>query len=269
MELAFTKMNGAGNDFVLIDNRQGEVSLTPAQVARLCDRHRGIGADGLMLLIRCSSGKADWAWDFYNNDGSAAEMCGNGARCFARFIQRLTGVKNEISFATTAGVITARFQGDLVTINLTAPRDIRLGQWLSLRGGKAELHSLDTGVPHAVMFVPNADEAMVQETGKEIRRHPHFAPRGANVNFAQILGPGAIRVRTYERGVEGETLACGTGVTASALAAAALHGFGSPVRVRVQGGDELQVGFVKQGETFSGVTLTGPADFVFDGRISL
>lgn len=262
-------MNGAGNDFVLIDNRSGKIELTAEDVTRLCDRHRGVGADGVMLLVPCASGKADWAWDFYNNDGSAAEMCGNGARCFARFVQRLTGVKDKVSFETKAGVITARFNGEKVTVNLTAPRNLRLGQMIALSGGKTEVHSVDTGVPHAVLFVPDADQAMVQAVGAEIRRHAHFAPRGTNVNFAQILGPGAIRVRTYERGVEGETLACGTGVTASALAAAELHGFKSPVRVRVQGGDELEVSFARAGEGYADVCLTGPADFVFDGRMAL
>jgi len=269
MVVEFTKMNGAGNDFIFIDNRDRKISLAAAQVARLCDRHRGVGADGLMLLVPCASGKADWAWDFYNSDGSAAEMCGNGARCFARFIQRLTGAADKVSFETKAGVISARFQGDRVTVNLTAPRGLRLNESLALKSGKATVHSVDTGVPHAVIFVPDAGRAMVQELGAEIRFHPHFAPRGANANFAQLLGPGAIRVRTYERGVEGETLACGTGVTASALIAAELHGFCSPIRVRVQGGDDLEVGFERRDGGFANVSLTGPADFVFDGRITL
>src|ERR1700722_2448045 len=118
MVLSFTKMNGAGNDFVLIDNRAQNIKLTPAQVVRLCHRQRGVGADGVMLLISCASGRADWAWDFYNNDGSAAEMCGNGARCFARFVQKLTGAKGDFTFETGAGVITASFHGDRVTVSL-------------------------------------------------------------------------------------------------------------------------------------------------------
>src|SRR5580693_4602388 len=114
MLLEFTKMDGAGNDFVIIDNRTRKVKLGRDQVARICDRHRGVGADGLMLLVPATSGKADWAWDFYNSDGSRAEMCGNGARCFARFVRRLTGGDGPISFETRAGVITARFKGDKV-----------------------------------------------------------------------------------------------------------------------------------------------------------
>jgi len=269
MLVEFTKMNGAGNDFVLIDNRARSLRLDRVQIARLCDRHAGVGADGVILLVPCVSGRADWEWDFYNSDGSDAEMCGNGARCFARFAQRLTGAASGVTFETRAGVISAEFHGERVTVNLTPPRDLRLHQVLALAAGPVTLHSVDTGVPHAVLFVPDADQAMVQSTGAEIRGHAHFAPRGTNVNFVQVLGPNAIRVRTFERGVEGETLACGTGVTASALIAAELHGFTSPIQVRVRGGDTLEVGFEKSGGDYRDVRLTGPADFAFEGRISL
>ncbi|HEV8543609.1 MAG TPA: diaminopimelate epimerase [Verrucomicrobiae bacterium] len=269
MLVRFTKMNGAGNDFVLIDNRQGKFQLRPEEVVKICHRQRGVGADGLLLLVPSQTGKADWAWDFYNNDGSTAEMCGNGARCFARYIQREAGTNGKTTFETGAGIITASFQGDRVTINLTDPKDLRLNQQVPLKSGPAAIHSLNTGVPHAVMFVADADKAMVQNLGAEIRYHQHFAPRGTNANFVQVLGPNQIRVRTYERGVEGETLACGTGVTASALIAAKLHGFKSPVTVKVQGGDRLEVTFREQNGDFRDVHLTGPADFVFDGQIEI
>ena len=269
MTLAFTKMNGAGNDFVLFDNRARRLRLTTAQVVHLCDRHRGVGADGVLLLVPGATGGADWAWDFFNSDGSVAEMCGNGARCFARFIQRVTGATGRITFETIAGVITAELHGDRVTVNLTSPQALRLHESVPLRDGPTTVHSLDTGVPHAVLFVPDADRAMVQTLGGELRRHPHFAPRGTNVDFVQILAPNSIRVRTYERGVEGETLACGTGVVASALIAAHVHNFTSPVTVRVQGGDLLEVGFQSHADGFSDVRLTGPAEFVFDGKIEL
>jgi diaminopimelate epimerase len=269
MVLQFNKMNGAGNDFILIDNRDQRIQLTAAQVARLCDRHRGIGADGLFLLVPCASGRADWAWVFYNSDGGTAEMCGNGARCFARFIQRLTGVQNDVTFETGAGVIRAQFTGDRVTINLTEPKDFRLAEKLDLSSGTENVHSVNTGVPHAVVFVPDADQAMVCSLGKELRHHPHFAPKGTNVNFVQLLGPNAIRVRTYERGVEGETLACGTGVTAAALISAQVNHFHSPVTVRVQGGDLLEVSFKEKNGRFSDVRLNGPADFVFEGTVSI
>lgn len=260
-------MNGAGNDFVLIDNREQKITLTRPQIVRLCDRHRGAGADGVILLRPSSSNKADWAWDFYNSDGSSGEMCGNGARCFARFVQRRTGSERDFAFETMAGVVAAAFRDSQVTVSLTEPEGLRLDEKVQLSDGPQVLHSVNTGVPHAVLFVSNADQAMVRELGPEIRRHPHYAPKGTNVNFVQVLGPGRVRVRTFERGVEGETLACGTGVTASALISARVHGFGSPVQVLVQGGDQLEVSFEERGEQFTNVRLTGPAEFVFEGRI--
>jgi diaminopimelate epimerase len=268
MLLDFTKMNGAGNDFVLADNRRKEIRLTREQIVRLCDRHRGVGADGVILLVP-GGGKADWAWEFYNSDGSTGEMCGNGARCFARYVQKTAGAERGFTFLTEAGVITVSFQGERVTVGLTPPANLRLHDQVEISSGMATVHSINTGVPHAVLFVPDADKAMVQELGPQIRRHSHFAPRGTNVNFVQLTGPNQIRVRTFERGVEGETLACGTGVTASALISARVHGFKSPVRVRVQGGDDLEVSFRETGNSFTEVRLSGPADFVFDGRVSI
>ena len=270
MLLDFVKMNGAGNDFVLYDNRSRSVQLTSEEIARICNRHRGVGADGVIGLIACDSGKADWAWEFWNSDGSRAEMCGNGARCFARYIQRMTGGPQEISFETVAGVISAKFQGKLVSVNLTTPTDERLNLPVNLTSaGPTTIHSINTGVPHAVIYVPDADRAILGTVGPEVRRHAEFGPRGTNVNFVQVLGQNNIRVRTFERGVEGETLACGTGVTASALVSARIHGFKSPVKVRVQSGDELEVSFTERNGAFSEVRLSGPADFCFYGRIEL
>jgi diaminopimelate epimerase len=270
MTFDFTKMSGAGNDFVLLDNRAGNIALTREQVVRLCHRQFGIGADGVLLLVPARSGQADWAWQFYNCDGSDAEMCGNGARCFARYLQRTTGWKGStVSFETVAGVIRAEFDGDRVTVNLTSPHSLRLQEPVTTSHGLLEVSSLNTGVPHAVVFVADADKAMVQQLGAELRAHEHFKPRGTNVNFTQLKGPNCIRVRTYERGVDRETLACGTGVSASAIIASALHGFSSPVRVQVQGGDELEVAFGRRNGQFADVRLKGPATFVFEGRISL
>ena len=269
MLLEFTKMSGAGNDFILFDNRAGKIALTTEQIARLCHRQFGIGADGIMGLVPCASGKADWAWQFFNNDGSAAEMCGNGARCFGRYVQRVTGAKGDLTFETIAGVIKASFDGDRVTVNLTAPHSLRLNESVPLAEGATPIHSLNTGVPHAIVYVDDADQAMVGSVGSEVRYHAHFKPRGTNVNFVQVKGPNFIRVRTYERGVEGETLACGTGVTAAALVSAKLKGFQSPVKVQVQGGDLLEVSFREANGEFSDVKLTGPATFVFEGRIEI
>jgi diaminopimelate epimerase len=269
MVLEFTKMNGAGNDFVLVDNRTRKIRLSCAQVVRLCDRHRGVGADGVLLLVPSASGEADWAWEFYNSDGSTGEMCGNGARCFSRFVQKLLGLSQGFTFETEAGVITASFQGEQVTVSLTRPGELRLNLQVPLSVGTETLHSINTGVPHAVLFVPDTGKVTVQQLGSEVRRHPHFGPKGTNVNFVQRLGPNQIRVRTFERGVEGETLACGTGVTAAALVSARLHGFRSPVKVQVQGGEQLEVSFKDEGGQFTDVRLSGPAEFVFEGRIGL
>jgi diaminopimelate epimerase len=270
MVLQFAKMNGAGNDFVLMDNRDGGIRLDRDQIVRLCHRQRGVGADGLMLLVPCASGKASWAWDFHNSDGSVAEMCGNGARCFARYVQKLTGCPTPMTFETLAGVIRAEFPDDQrVTVNMTTPHSLRLNLKAPLAEGVIAVHSIDTGVPHAVIFETDVAQAKVLQTGVAIRHHPLFAPKGTNVDFVQVLAPQRIRVRTYERGVEGETLACGTGIVAAALIASEVRHFTSSVQVQSRGGDLLEVSFVKVNGQFREVRLTGPAEFVFEGEIRI
>ena len=267
MLVDFTKMNGAGNDFVLIDNRKIGLQLSQEQIKYICDRQRGIGADGIMLL-RNAVGEADLGWDFYNQDGSEGEMCGNGARCFARFAQRKLKSSDTISFETLAGIIQAKLQGENAIISLTPPENLRIDDHISTSHGELEIHSVNTGVPHAVLFVEDADKSMVSKLGKEIRHHDHYSPAGTNVNFVQLTGDNSIHVRTYERGV-GETLACGTGVTASALITAKLHGYASPISVQVLGGENLSVDFETDGNSFKNIKLTGPAEFVFTGQIEI
>lgn len=264
--MEFTKMNGAGNDFVVVDNRAGDLCLTGEVIARLCDRHRGVGADGL-LAVELAEGAADFRMRYYNADGGEAEMCGNGARCFARFAARLLPhVADSLSFETPAGLIRATFSGDLVTINMSAPHDYR--EAAELAGAPGPVHFLNTGVPHAVVFVDDVEAVDVAASGALLRWHPAFAPKGTNANFAQVISPGNLVLRTYERGVEGETLACGTGVCATALLHHLATGAPSPVAVRVRGGETLQVGFESAGAgSFDQVTLTGPADFVFSGSV--
>ncbi len=269
MILQFTKMNGAGNDFVMLDNRDRKLALTTAQIALLCDRHRGVGADGLLLAEPCASGKADFRMHYFNADGSQAEMCGNGARCFARFVQKLGWQKPVVSVETLAGVIRAEYHGELVELGMSAPHSARLRETVKTTQGALEISSVNTGVPHAILFVEDADKAMVGPLGRELRFHDHFKPKGTNVNFVQPLDAHSIRVRTYERGVEGETLACGTGVCASAIISR-LAGKAEPaVKVRVQGGDTLEVDFKIVGNEVRDVTLKGPADFAFEGAINL
>jgi len=266
----FRKMNGAGNDFVVIDNRSLDLSLSREQIARICDRHRGVGADGFLAVEPSQSG-ADFRMRYYNADGGEADMCGNGARCFARFAATLLSeAPRSVSFDTPAGLIRATFSGELVTINMSAPRDHRTPSELELAGSLYNVHFLNTGVPHAVVFVGDVEAVDIARTGAALRWHPAFAPKGTNANFARILAPGDLVLRTFERGVEAETLACGTGVCATALLHHMATGALSPVAVRVRGGETLQVAFeCDAGGSFGKVTLTGPADFVFDGTIEL
>ncbi len=263
-------MNGAGNDFVVIDNRTRQFSLDGAAIARLCDRHRGVGADGL-LAVEPSGGEADFRMRYYNADGGEAEMCGNGARCFARFAARLMPAKPDaVTFETLAGVISARLEDDLVSLDMGRPAGLRPPQPLGIGGQTLEIHFLNTGVPHAVVFVPDVETVDVHSLGRAIRHHEAFAPKGTNANFAQVLEPGTLRLRTYERGVEGETLACGTGVCAAALLHALAENLPSPVLVTVRGGDTMRVDFTRDADgSFASARLTGPADFVFEGTVSL
>lgn len=266
--LRFTKMNGAGNDFILLDNRTAEIQLNSEQIARLCDRHRGIGADGILLLEKPSN-HADFRMRYFNADGGEAEMCGNGARCFARFASKMTGTEGKISFETPAGVISAQLNAALVTLQMTEPTDLRLNICLPIAAETKTVHFVNSGVPHVVVPVAQTGEVDVLREGSAIRYHQMFSPKGANVNFIEKRGADEIAVRTYERGVEGETLACGTGVVASALIFAATENGTGPVSVIARGGDKLQVGFKKTGARFTNVSLTGPAEFVFEGTIKI
>jgi diaminopimelate epimerase len=266
--LRFTKMNGAGNDFVLIDNRTGDVHLDRSQIARLCDRHRGIGADGILLLEKAAN-RADFRMRYFNADGGEAEMCGNGARCFARFANKVAGTEGKISFETPAGIISAELIGDLVTLQMTEPTDLRLNVPLRIADEDKNIHFINSGVPHVVIPVSHVDDVDVDREGAVIRHHKMFSPKGANVNFIEKREANKIVVRTYERGVENETLACGTGVVASALVFAAMEDVNGPIGVYVRGGNELQVGFEKMGMQFKNVTLTGPADFAFEGTVEV
>jgi len=269
MTLNFTKMNGAGNDFVVLDNRDLSLSLTKEQIASLCDRHRGVGADGLLAVEPAESG-SDFKFRYYNADGGEAEMCGNGARCYGRFAQTLVdGDPEVLTFETIVGELAAKFDGDLVEIAMANPFDLELDVDLGIEGIN-RVDVINTGVPHVVVYVDDLEATDVQSLGREIRYHQHFAPAGTNVNFASVIGDQHIAIRTYERGVEGETLACGTGMTACALINNLLEGTGSPIKVDVKGGDTLEIGFTPGPDnSFTDVTLKGPADFVFTGQIEI
>jgi diaminopimelate epimerase len=267
MILEFTKMNGAGNDFVMVDNRDGNSLLNQTQIAQLCDRHRGIGADGLLAV----EGTPEMLrMRYYNADGGEADMCGNGARCFARYAAKLTGQsKGTLSFLTQAGLIGAELLGEQVRITMSEPHSIQLAHSLLVLGKDREVHSLNTGVPHAVVFVKDLEHSPVVNEGRALRYHQRFAPAGTNANFVQVIAPGSLSIRTYERGVEDETLACGTGVVAAAVIHHILDNTPSPIHVSVRGGETLDVEFkIENGHLFQ-VTLTGPADFVFNGTVKI
>lgn len=270
MLLHFYKMNGAGNDFVVVDNRDLSLTLTKDQIELLCDRHRGVGADGLLAVEPAENG-ADFKFRYYNADGGEAEMCGNGARCFGRFTAALMEETPErVTFETIAGTLAAELVEENIRIAMSEPKDLKLDTGVTLPGLDATLRFVNTGVPHVVAFVDDLPGVDVVKQGAAIRYHAAFAPAGTNANFATVLAPGHIAIRTYERGVEDETLACGTGMVACALMHHLLTGVPSPIQVDVKGGDTLEIGFEKTGDTtFTKVTLTGPADFVFEGEIEI
>lgn len=265
--VAFEKMSGTGNDFIIIDNRAGSIPFAAQAgfAARVCRRMFSVGADGLILLER--SATADFRWQFYNADGSVAEMCGNGARCAARFAFRHGIAGRTMSFETLAGTIEAEIVGDdeEVRIRLTTPFDYRFNLAVDLDGEVHEASFVNTGVPHAVIFV-DTNDVPVEKWGKTIRFHELFQPAGTNANFVRLLGLNTILARTYERGVEGETRACGTGAVASALMAAIHKGLVSPIEVQTSGGERLTIHFdLQAGREVQSVYLQGPARSIYSG----
>lgn len=271
MLVHFYKMTGAGNDFVMVDNRDLSLSrvLTHDNIADICDRRFGVGADGL-IAVEPAQGKGDVRMRYYNSDGGEAEMCGNGARCFTAFVDFLMpeGMKT-VHFETMAGIVKGVVNADdSVTVQLTTPKDLKLNALPGDDVVPAPVHFLNTGVPHAVAYLPSVDDIDIRKMGAHLRYHKAFAPAGTNANFATILSPQHLKLRTYERGVEDETLACGTGMTATALLHAVLTDAPSPISLDVAGGDTLQVGFTRRpNNEFADVTLTGPALIVFRGEV--
>lgn len=250
-------MHGAGNDFVMIDDRDERIPTDdPAFLARLANRPDGVGCEGV-ILVRNSSA-LDFTMRFFNPDGSEAELCGNGARCVAAFAYAIGAAKAKtMRFATLAGEIAAEVLDDgRVRLAMPQPKDLRKD-------------FVNSGVPHAIVPVADLAAVDVLSEGSRIRYSEAFAPAGTNVDFVQWTGPQALSIRTYERGVEAETFACGTGSVAAALVGVAQYALAFPVVVTTVRGDRLEIGGAWDGETFSGVTLTGPVKTVFSGELEI
>ena len=265
--IPFFKMSGSGNDFIVIDNRRRAVE--DAQLSRfivnVCRRKLSTGADGLILIE--SSTAADFKWRFYNSDASRAEMCGNGARCAARYAF-LTGIAGpELTFETDVGIVSASIVENRVKVGMTDPSEVTPNIMLDLAAGSRRMAAINTGVPHVVLEVPDLETTDVCGIAREIRYHRTFAPAGTNVNFITPLADDTIAVRTYERGVEDETLACGTGSIAAALVTAARHGTGSPIHVKTRGGTLLTIHFTRRDGRFRDVYLEGDARIIYSGEM--
>ncbi|MGA0368304.1 MAG: diaminopimelate epimerase [Kiritimatiellia bacterium] len=269
MKQSFWKMHGAGNDFILIDDREKKFpDEDHSLIHRIATPKYGIGSEGVILIQ--PSEDADFRMRFYNPDGSEVEMCGNGARCVARLAHEIGVAPASMQFETVAGVISAEIESaDRVKLTMTRPKDLTLHAELSLQGQPLTYHFVNSGVPHVVIELPNLMDQDIHSLGAAIRYHDQFKPSGTNVNFIEITGPNQLRVRTYERGVEAETLACGTGIVASGLIAGSLGKVSTPVQITCAAGDVLEVNYQVEGDAIENVTLTGPAVHVFRGEIDL
>jgi len=265
--IPFYKMSGSGNDFIIIDNREG---LVPEErlsqfITGSCRRKVSAGADGIILIE--TSPTADFRWRFYNADGSVAEMCGNGARCAARYAFLKGIASRKMIFETVAGTIEALVGEGVVKIRMTDPIALKRHVSLDVDGEAMKASSINTGVPHVVVFVEEIENIDVRRTGRLIRNHPDFSPDGTNANFVEAGSDGDIFIRTYERGVEDETLACGTGNVAAALLLAEMRRIPSPVTLTTRSGSKLTVYFQKQNDTYGSVFLEGDARVIYSGKL--
>ena len=255
-------MNSSGNDFILIDNRGGVFAPSPSVVKKICARRTGVGADGILLLEE-SAGQ-DFKMRIINADGSEAEMCGNGAGCMAKFAYSLGICREMTTFETLAGTICAHVKENQVRLKMSDPFDLRLHQ----RVEGQEIHFVNTGVPHTVIISDEIDQIDVVGMGRQIRHHSRFQPAGTNVNFIQVLDKSSIKIRTYERGVENETLACGTGSVAGAIISSLLGYTQSPISVKTRSGEIKTVCFDLVDQEIKDVYLEGKVNFVYEGGLT-
>ncbi len=266
-KIEFYKMSGSGNDFIIVDNRDKIVDETDLVnfIVKVCRRKMSVGADGFILVENTEG--ADFKWRFFNSDGSVAEMCGNGARCVARFAY-LTGIAGpEMSFETGAGIVEARVAGESVKIKMTDPSDLKTDYPLELKDRSISVSSINTGVPHVVVVTDTLDDVEVVKMGREIRFHDMFAPAGTNVNFICPIKDDTIGIRTYERGVEDETLACGTGSVAGALIMARKMKIDAPINVLTRSGVILKIYYKEKNGTYQDIYLEGDARIIFRAEL--
>jgi diaminopimelate epimerase len=274
MKIAFTKMTGAGNDFVLVDNRGGVYRFDHAKFAvAACDRRYGIGADGLLVLE--NSSHPDFKMMYYNADGSYGGMCGNGGRCAAKYVLNGSG-RTTTAFEALNHVYHAELHGEAVSLHMKDPSGVQIGKTLYLLGEPLTYNFVNTGGPHVVILTKDLrpvhqksfEHSGVNELGRLIRNDQAFSPDGANVNFIEVKDGTQVIMRTYERGVEDETLACGTGSVASAVVAAELFNLSSPVDILTRSREHLSISFERAGGKYQKAVLTGPARKVFDGSVN-
>ena len=266
--IKFTKSVATGNDFIIVDNRNMALKGDPAAIAKkVCDRFYGIGADGLLLVEK--SKDADFRMRIFNSDGSEAEMCGNGSRCIALYAHVKKIAPADMTIETMAGILNANVRGNSVKVKLTDPKDIQWNLCLMIHECPYKVSLANTGVPHVVHFVEDLEAIEVKNLGPKMRYHEEFSPHGANVDFVKILdkNKNKIAVRTYERGVENETLACGTGAVASAIISAEAEKLVSPITVETKSGETLKVYFESLEGNFKNVYLEGMAKLVYEGEI--
>ncbi len=264
-EIKFHKLVASGNDFIVIDNRKNTVKNQKAIAEKICKPHLGVGADGVLFIE--PSKKADFFMRIINSDGSEAEACGNGYRCVGLYANTLLKFPKSMTAETLAGLIEIQVGKDTIKVKMAKPSEYRETIKIGLNGSKMNAAFINTGVPHAVIFTENLKNTPVEVLGRQIRYHELFAPRGTNVNFAEVTGKNALNIRTYERGVEAETLACGTGTVASAVVAYLTGRVSAPVSVTTKSGEILQVYLDLKNKKIEHVFLEGAANFVFEGRL--
>jgi len=264
-QIPFHKMVASGNDFIVIDNRR-KVVQNPVRFAKeVCAAHTGVGADGILLLE--DSKRAKFKMRIINSDGSEAEACGNGYRCIALYAKEVLKYPSRFEFESIASLIKVEVQSHSIRVQLAPPSKLILRDEIRVSGHRLHYSFINTGVPHVVIFVEGLSKINVAELGQALRHHKYFQPKGTNVNFVEVKGRRDINVRTYERGVEKETLACGTGSSGSAIVSALMGYTQSPVRVKTSGGEILTVGFSLSGKKVSNITLQGQARFVYEGTL--